>query len=239
MAAYDLDEQEKLGDLKAWWSRWGNVLSGIILAIALAFAGTQAYKWWNAKQAAEAATLYFAISDGVNKNETAKIKDATAQLLEKFPSTGYAPRGALFAAKAAFDAGDMATARTQLEWVVANSKEDELKAIGRLRLATVQLDQKKFDEALATLDGKHPASFEGLFLDLRGDVFKIQGKAADAKTAYEAALLKLDPKGQQKQFTQLKLDALPAPTATVVAAPAAPAAAPAAPAPAPAQGAKK
>ncbi len=242
MAAYDLDEQEKLGDLKAWWSRWGNVLSGIIAVIALAFAGTQGYKWWNAKQAAEAATLYFAISEGINKNETAKIKDATAQLLEKFPSTGYAPRGALLAAKAAFDAGDMATAQTHLSWVVANGKEDELKAIGRLRLATVQLDQKKFDDALATLDGKHPASFEGLFLDLRGDVFKLQGKSADAKTAYEAALAKLDPKGQQKQFTQLKLDSLPAPVAAVIAAPAAtPAAAPApaAPAAAPAQGAKK
>ncbi|TAG47311.1 MAG: hypothetical protein EAZ30_10030 [Betaproteobacteria bacterium] len=249
MAAYDLDEQEKLGDLKAWWARWGNILSGIVAVIALAFAGTQAYKWWNAKQSAEAATLYFAISEGINKNETAKIKDATAQLLEKFPSTGFAPRGALLAAKAAFDAGDAAGARTQLEWVVANSKEDELKAIGRLRLATVQLDQKKYDEALTTLDGKHPTSFEGLFLDLRGDVFKIQGKAADAKTAYEAALLKLDPKGQQRQFTQLKLDSLPVAVATVVAPPATPAtpaatpaaAAAAAPAPAksPADGAKK
>jgi hypothetical protein len=98
--------------------------------------------------------------------------------------------------------------------VVANSKEDELKSLARLRLAAVQLDQKKFDEALATLDGKHHAAFEGLFLDMRGDVFKIQGKTADARTAYEAALTKLDSKGQQRQFTQLKLDALPSAAAT-------------------------
>jgi predicted negative regulator of RcsB-dependent stress response len=227
MAAYDLDEQEKLGDLKAWWSRWGTILTGIITVVALAFAGTQGWKWWTAKQAAEASTLYFAISEGMNKNEAAKIKDATAQLLEKYPSTGYAPRGALLAAKAAFDAGDLPLARTHLEWVANNSKEEELKSLARLRLAAVQLDQKKYDEALATLDAKHHEAFSGLFLDMRGDVFKIQGKFADAKTAYEAALLKLDTKGQQKQYTQLKLDALP-PVATTptpaVAAPTPPAA---------------
>jgi predicted negative regulator of RcsB-dependent stress response len=244
MAAYDLDEQEKLGDLKAWWSRWGNIISGLIAVVALGFAGTQGWKYWNQKQAAEASTLYFAISQGIEKNEAAKVKDATAELLTKFPSTGYAPRGALLAAKTAFDAGDLANARTHLEWVVANSKEDELKAVARLRLAAVQLDQKKYDEAIATLDGKHHAAFEGLFLDMRGDVFKIQGKFADAKTAYEAALVKLDAKGQQKQLTQLKLDSLPAAGSGAVAAPAtATPATPASPAAAPAKaatdGAKK
>lgn len=234
MAAYDLDEQEKLGDLKAWWTRWGTLLTSIISVIALGFAGTQGWKWWNAKQAAEASTLYFAISDGVTKKEPAKVKDATAQLLEKFPSTGYAPRGALLAAKDAFDAGDLAGARTNLEWVAANSKEEELKSLARLRLAAVQLDQKKYDEALATLDAKHHESFAGLFLDMRGDVFKIQGKFGDAKTAYEAALTKLDAKGQQKPYTQLKLDALPKGTVGTVAtaAPAAAVTAPPAPAPA-------
>jgi predicted negative regulator of RcsB-dependent stress response len=135
----------------------------------------------------------------------------------------------LLAAKAAFDAGDLPGARTNLEWVVANSKEDELKNIARLRLAAVLVDQKQFDAALAALDGKHSASFEGLFLDMKGDVFNLQGKAADAKSAYEAALTKLDAKGAQKSYTQLKLDALAGGT---VAAPAASTPAPAAAAPA-------
>jgi predicted negative regulator of RcsB-dependent stress response len=223
MAAYDLDEQEKLGDLKAWWNRNGNIVTGIVVVLALAVAGSQAWKWWNKKQAADASTLYFAIAEGITKNEAPKVKDATAQLLEKFPSTGYAPRGALLAAKAAFDANDLDGAKKNLEWVIANSKEDELKNVARLRLASVLMDKKEYDAALATLDGKHHESFAGLFLDARGDVFKLQGKFADAKTAYEEALKKLDAKGAQKQLTQLKLDSLP--VAAVAAAPA-PAAAP-------------
>lgn len=231
MAAYDLDEQEKLGDLKAWWARNGNIVTGIVVVLALAVAGTQGYKWWSKKQAAEASTLYFAISDGITKNEAAKVKDATAQLLENFPSTGYAPRGALLAAKAAFDANDLDSAKKNLEWVVANSKEDELKNVARLRLASVLIDKKEFDAALAALDGKHHESFAGLFLDARGDVFKLQGKFGDARTAYEEALKKLDAKGSQKQLTQLKLDSLPIANVAVAApAPAAAAPAPAAPA---------
>ncbi len=227
MAAYDLDEQEKLGDLKAWWARFGNYITGALLVVAIAVAGSQGWKWWTGKQSAEASTLYFALSDAVGKNETAKAKDAAAQLLEKFPGTGYAPRGALLAAKAAVDAGDLATARTQLEWVVANSKEDELKSLARLRLAMVLIDQKQFDAALAALEGKNSEPFAGLFLDMKGDIFNLQGKTADARTAYEAALAKLDAKGGQKQYTQLKLDAL-AGAATAAAAPAAAPAAPAA-----------
>lgn len=223
MAAYDLDEQEKLGDLKAWWARFGNFVTAAVLVVALGIAGSQGWKWWTAKQSAEASTLYFALSDAVSKNEAAKVKDALAQLLEKFPGTGYAPRGALLGAKAAFDAGDLATAKTQLEWVVANSKEEELKSLARLRLAAVLIDQKQFDSALAALEGKHSESFAGLFLDMKGDIFNLQGKVADAKTAYEAALAKLDAKGAQKQYTQLKLDALAGGTAIAAAPAAAPA----------------
>ncbi len=210
MAAYDLDEQEKLGDLRAWWSRYGNYVTGAITVVALLVAANQGWKWYTGKQSAEASTLYFALSDAAAKNDAAKVKDASAQLTEKFAGTGYAPRGALLAAKSAFDAGDLPTAKTQLEWVVANSKEDELKGIARLRLAAVLLDQKQYDAALAALDGKTSEAFAGLFLDMKGDIYNLQGKAADAKTAYEAALPKLDSRGSQKQYTQLKLDAVSA-----------------------------
>ena len=210
MAAYDLDEQEKLGDLKAWWTRYGNYVTAAVTVVALAIAANQGWKYYTGKQAAEAASLYFALSDAATKNEAAKAKDAVAQLVEKFPSTGYASRGALLAAKLAFDAADLPAAKTHLDWVVANSKELEIVSIARLRLAAVLLDQKQYDAAVAALDAKHSEAFDGLFLDMKGDIFNLQGKPADAKTAYEAALAKLDPKGSTKQYTQVKLDAVTA-----------------------------
>ena len=163
MAAYDLDEQEKLGDLKAWWARFGNFVTAAVTVVALLIAANQGWKYYTNKQAVEAASLYFALSDAATKNETAKAKDAVAQLIEKFPNTAYAPRGALLAAKVAFDAGDLPAAKTQLEWAVANSKELEIRSIARLRLAAVLLDQKQYDAAIAALDAKRSEAFEGLF----------------------------------------------------------------------------
>ena len=42
--AYDLEEQESLAQLKAWWDKWGNLTLTIITALCLAFAGTSRQK---------------------------------------------------------------------------------------------------------------------------------------------------------------------------------------------------
>ncbi len=212
MAAYDLEEQDKLNDIKAFWARWGNIISGAVTLVALGVIGTQAWSWYQRSQSEKAAVLYGAVSEVAaatgDKKDLTKAKEATAALIAQYPSTGYAPRAALVLAKQLFDAKDLDGAKAQLGWVAANAKEDELRQIARLRAAAVALDQKKYDEALGLLDGKFDASMEGLVLDAKGDVFYANGKTADAKAAYAAALEKLDAKAQSRAFTQLKLDAV-------------------------------
>ena len=39
MATYDLEEQEQLDELKTWWKMYGNIVTGILFAVALAAAG--------------------------------------------------------------------------------------------------------------------------------------------------------------------------------------------------------
>jgi len=82
-------------------------------------------------------------------------------------------------------------------------------AVARLRLAAVLLDEKAYDEALKVLAAKPEPAFEALFEESRGDVLQAQGKGAEAKAAYQAALGKLasgDAVG--RELIQLKLDAL-------------------------------
>ena len=213
MAAYDLEEQEKIDDLKAWWQQYGNTITvGIVLA-CIVIGGVQGWRWWAGRRAADASVLYQAVSDGVRKSDPAKVKDAMAQLTDKFAGTAYAPRAALLYAKLLFDAGDKAGAKAQLSWVIEHAGEDELKAIARYRLAETLLDDKQYDEALRTLDAKRPASFNGLYADLRGDALTVAGHAAEARVAYEEALAALDPKSPYRAYVQVKLDAVGGPTA--------------------------
>ena len=41
MAAYDLEEQEQLATLKAWWKENGNLVMSSVTAVLIAFAAWQ------------------------------------------------------------------------------------------------------------------------------------------------------------------------------------------------------
>ena len=58
------------------------------------------------------------------------------------------------------------------------------------------------------LDAAHPEPFAALFADARGDVYVAQGKAAEARLAYQAALDKLPKSSAYRNVVELKRDAL-------------------------------
>ena len=234
MAVYDLEEQDKIDDLKAFWRRWGNAISVVVIAVCVAFIGVQGWRYYQNKQAEDAAVLYSGVAAGVRANDVAKARDAMSQLADRFPGTGYAPRAALLYAKLAWDQGDKAGAKAQLQWVIDRASEDELKQVARYRLAEALVDEKQFDQALATLDAKHAEPFAALYADLRGDALAAAGRVDDAKAAYKLALSKFEPKSPYRNYVQMKLDALPGGAAQAVqAGSSAPAVPGGAPAPAP------
>ena len=114
----------------------------------------------------------------------------------------------MVAARQAFDAGDLKTAKAQLSWVVAEGKH-EVADIARLRLAAVLFDEKAFDEALKVLEASHAPAFASRFLDLKGDVLAAKGKGKQARQAYLAAKEKLSGKAAvSAELLQQKIDAL-------------------------------
>lgn len=207
--AYDLEEQEKLDALRAWWERYGTVCAIIVFVIVAGIAGWRGWQWYDGHKAGQAMGYFEALENAAaqeGEDATARIKAASTTLRSDFSGSGYTTRGVLVAAQALQERDDLDGAREQLEWLIKNSSDAALVALARLRLAGVLLDQKQYEPALAQLTDA-PAAFQGLYADRRGDILLAQGKQAEAKSAWENALKELgsDPVAQ---IVRLKIDAL-------------------------------
>jgi predicted negative regulator of RcsB-dependent stress response len=208
MATYDLDEQERLDELKAWWKRWGNLLMFGLAAVLAVAAGWRYWQNHVVTQSLEAAAVYEQLTQSLSANDTKAARDAGGLLIEQYKATAYAPRAALLLARLNVGARDLKSAQTQLEWAVANSKEPAVKDLARLRLAAVQFDQRQNEAALKTLSATHSDAFSFRFHDLKGDVLLAQGKPAEARAAYQAAFAKMAEDNPYRNIVELKLDAL-------------------------------
>ncbi len=208
MAALDMHEQEQVDALKAWWKDNGKWLTIAVVAGAIVFAAIRGWHVYQSKQAGEAATLYTEVLQQLASNDPKRINDATAALVNKYGSSGYAARAELLAAQVNIQVKDSAQAKSQLQWVIDHAAEEGMKDTARLKLASLLLDEKNYDGALKLLDAAHADAFTGLYVDLKGDVLSAQGKTEEARAAYKQALEKTDAKSMYRNLIQMKLDAL-------------------------------
>lgn len=206
--ALDLEEQEQLDALKAWWKANGNkVIAGVALFV-IGVTGFRGWTYYQHKQVAEATVLFQALAREFSGGDTKKIRAVAGELIDKYPRTVYAADAALIAAKANYDSGDTKSAKDQLQWVIDHAKASQTQDVARLRLAGILLDEKSYDEALKQLSAKHDAAFNGLYEDLKGDVLATQGKTDEARAAYHAALDQLPKTSSFRPIVEMKLGAL-------------------------------
>jgi predicted negative regulator of RcsB-dependent stress response len=203
------DEQESIESLKAWWTQWGNATTWIVLVALVAAAGWNGWNFWQRRQAAEAAVLYDQVQQAVASGDKAMITRVATDMEDKYSRTAYAQMTALGAAKALYGAGDEAGAKAQLQWTIDHAKDDEFKQIAKLRMASLLLDDKAYDQGLALLAEPQSDAFKGLVADGRGDLLAAQGKRDDARASYKLALDSLSKNDSSaRQLIQFKLDAL-------------------------------
>jgi predicted negative regulator of RcsB-dependent stress response len=186
--ALDLEEQEQVAELKAWWNQYGNLVVSAIVAAALTFAGWQAWRWYERSQAAQAGALYDTLLRAAQAGDAKALRDANGALLENYPRTLYAAMGALSAARFYFERNDLKSAKAQLQWVIDHARQEDFRDLARLRYAAVLLDEKAYDEALKLLDEKHAAAYDAQYAAAKGDVLVAKNQAEQARAAYRIAL---------------------------------------------------
>jgi len=205
----DLEEQEQLAELKAWWQQYGNLVLLTIVAASLAVAGWGGWRWYERNQAAQASALYETLTKAARAGDAKALRDAGGALTEGYTRTLYASMGALVAARFHADRGELKSAKAQLQWVVERAPAEDFRDLARLRLAAVLLDEKAYDEALKLIEAKPLDAYAAQFAALRGDVLLAKNQPAEARAAYKLALEKENGgSGAFRESVQMRLDAL-------------------------------
>jgi predicted negative regulator of RcsB-dependent stress response len=208
--AYDLQEQESLDELKAWWEKWGNLVLSVITVVCLAFAGYNGMKWWQRHQAQEAGLAYSSLQTAImQQSEPASVEKIVDALIEDAGSTVYGPMGALSASRYLESKGEAAKAQELLHWIVTESDRPEYQTIARVRLAGFLLDDQKYEDAVSILKAAQPTDRQvALVNDRLGDAYYAKGDLVNARQVWQDALKHpIDP--ALMGFVQLKLQALP------------------------------
>jgi predicted negative regulator of RcsB-dependent stress response len=206
--AYDLEEQEKIDELKAWWKQYGNLVTWLLIIGLFAYAGWNGWKYYQRSQATKAASLYEEMFRAVVAKDRTIVMRAATDLEAQYSGTAYAQMAGLAAARVAHEAGERKSAKAQLKWVADNAVDAEYKALANIRLAGMLLDEKAYDEGLKVLSSDFPDAFQARVADRKGDLLAAQNRIAEARAAYQAALDKTSHQDPARRLIQLKLDGI-------------------------------
>jgi predicted negative regulator of RcsB-dependent stress response len=207
---YYVSDDEQLEVIKKWWqANGGAIITGILIGLAVIL-GWQYWTAYRASRSEQAAAHYDTLLQAVAKQDFAQARQQGQVLQENFAHSTYAALAALELAKVAVEAGDNARAIQQLAIVIDQARQDEIKEIAKLRLARVLLAEKRYDDAEARLNALNNVGFTAEKEELKGDLYLARNDPGKARLAYQAALTN----SSGNALVQMKLDNLPAPTAS-------------------------
>lgn len=207
MEVYTTEEQQ-VEAIKKWWhdNKW-SIIAGVFIGAAALWAG----RMWldNQRAYGEAASAaYQVMMSRMESGATDEASQLGAQILNQFADTPYAGLAALGMAKIKVEGGDLAAAKSQLQWALDNAKQPSVQHEARLRLARILLSEGSGGEALTLLKGVAAGSFEAAYEELTGDIHVAGGDTEAARSAYARALDLMEPTDQGRQLLQMKLDDL-------------------------------
>ncbi|MDR3432468.1 MAG: YfgM family protein [Rouxiella aceris] len=193
-------ENEQVDAVRHFFAENGKALAiGIVLGIA-ALGG---WRYWQSHEntaLTEASASFQQASAALVDNKADSVAN-----LEKFAQSNtnsYGVFAALQLADHFAQAKDFANAEKQLTLASQHAKDDNLLSMVNYRLARVQLQENKLDDALKTLDNVKGDGWMAMQQEVRGDVLLAKGDTKGARDAYSKGL---DSKPSQTLLTMLRM----------------------------------
>jgi len=79
--ALDLEEQEQVAELKAWWRQHGRLITAVVVAAAIGFAGWQGWRIYQQDQSAQAGALFETVARAAVAGDAKALRDAAGSLI--------------------------------------------------------------------------------------------------------------------------------------------------------------
>lgn len=188
MAEY-LNEDDQIAALKKWWDENGTALVvGLVLVIG-GIIGWRAYSDYSQERNEAASAVYqryLELRELPVKDEAA-LSAVITELDGEYAGTSYQVFSLLHRAADAAVKEDLVATHDLLVEAVAQSSDQHLENLARVRLARVQHAQGDDPAALATLGGVKGAGFMSYAAEIKGDILFSQGEREEALSAYKAA----------------------------------------------------
>ena len=204
----DLEEQEQLDELKHFWKRWGDLITWGLIVVLGGYSAWMGWQSYQGKQAAQAAALYDTVERAALSHDAALLDRSVTDIKDKFASTTYAQQAALLAARVYNETDRKTDAKTQLTWVIDKASDEGYQALARLRLASMLVEDKAYDDARKQLTAKTPDAFAPLMADRLGDLAMLQAQPAEAVQHYKNAWKGFEPNAEYRRLVAVKLAAL-------------------------------
>jgi len=207
-----LSDEAQLDSLKSFAKKYGSaIVSGILIAL-IAFFG---WEYWQKKTLAESQMQTAKVQQLMDDAQTAtgdaftQLSATADKIVKEAPDSPQAIQTQLLMAKLAYDKADYANAEKALK-KVENSKVDDagLIQLVKLRLAYAQLAQKKYDEALKTLEAVKEPAFAATADEASGDIYVAKNDIENAKKVYQSAWDALVERQEERQILQIKLESV-------------------------------
>jgi len=204
----DLQEQEQLDELKAFWNQYGNLITWVLVLVLGGFAAFNGWNYWQRDQGTKAAVMYEEFDKAIQAGDADQAGRVFSDLKERYARTAYAQQAGLQAAKLQADKGKGDAAQASLTWVAEKATDEEYQALAHLRLSALLLDKKAYDEALKQVDAVKSPEFAALADDRRGDILLASGKRDEAVKAYLASYKAMSDQLDYRRIVESKLASL-------------------------------
>ncbi|QKJ88218.1 hypothetical protein PMPD1_3295 [Paramixta manurensis] len=199
------NENEQVDALRRFFADNGKAL---VIGVVLGVGALVGWRYWSNHEngsAKETSAEYQKLTTELDGS-----KPQTVEAVTQFASNNNNTYGALASldlAKQYVDKNDLGNAVTQLQRGLQDTKDANLQAVLNLRLARIQLQQKKADEVLKTLDGIKGDGWTAIVADLRGEALLSKGDKQGARDAWKKGI-DSDASPALKEMMQMKMNNL-------------------------------